>query len=200
MKNLEIAKIFSEFADILEMQGVEWKPIAYRRAARGIDAFGKPIEVLYKEGGLKALETIPGVGKHLSLKIEEFLKTGKIKAYIALKKEVPSGLEEMMHIPGLGPKKINVLYKKLKVTTVKQLTQAARAGKVAKLPGFGKKSEQEILSGYELVKGGKEAIVDLIKNRLQGAEIRTIFTNKELLGKTVIESVFCGSFEAEDDY
>ena len=155
MKNLEIARIFYEMADILEMQGVEWKPRAYRRAAKAIESLTEDIEVLWHRGGLKTLEEIPGVGERLAKKIEEFLKTGKIKEYEQLKRMVPFQLHEIMSIPGMGPKKAKRLYKELGVKTIKDLEKAVKEHKIAALPGFGEKSEKDILRGIQLYKASK---------------------------------------------
>jgi len=152
MKNLEIARIFYEIADILEMQGVEWKPQAYRRAARAIETSSKDVENIYKKGNLKALKEIPGVGDAIAKKIEEFIKTGKIKEYLRLKKTIPTGVEKIKNIPGMGPKKALLLHKKLKIKSIKDLEKAAKTGKIRKLPKFGEKSEEDILKGIELLK------------------------------------------------
>jgi DNA polymerase (family 10) len=152
MKNLEIAGIFYEMADILEMQNIEWKPRAYRRAARSIETLSKDVEVIYKKGGLKALKEIPGVGSAIAQKIEEFIKTGKVKEYLKLKKSIPPGVEKMLNIPGMGPKKALVLAKKLKIKSVKDLEKAAKTGKIRKLSRFGEKSEEDILKGIDLLK------------------------------------------------
>ena len=87
MKNLEIASIFYEIADMLEMQNVQWKPQAYRRAAKGLEALGEDVEEIYKKEGVKGFRKIPGVGEKLALKIEQYIKTGRINEYERLKKE-----------------------------------------------------------------------------------------------------------------
>ncbi len=155
-KNREIAELFVEMADVLEMLGVDWKPNAYRKAARSFETLNEPVEKLYAEGGVKALLEIPGIGQGLADKIEEFLKTGRVKEFEKLSKKIPDGVEEMMHVPGLGPKKVMRLYKKLKIAGLEQLKKAALAGKLRKLEGFGQKSEQDILRGLEIVKKGAE--------------------------------------------
>lgn len=144
-KNSEIAQIFYEIADILDMQSVPWKPIAYRNAARALDSLKTPVEAIYKEGGLEKLEALPNIGEALAKKIEEYLKTGKIKTYKRLLKEIPKQVRELMKIPGLGPKKIEKLSRELKIKDIKQLEKAAKAHKIAKLPGFGEESERDIL-------------------------------------------------------
>jgi DNA polymerase (family 10) len=151
MINLKIARIFSEIADILEIKGVQWKPQAYRRAARTIQALYKDVKQIYKEGGIKELENLPGIGKGLAKKIEEYIKTGKIKEYSKVKKSIPKGVEEFMKIPGMGPKKIKKIYTQLKIKSVKELKSAIKKGKISKLEGFGKKSEREILKSLGFV-------------------------------------------------
>jgi len=154
MKNREIADMFFEMADVLEMQGVDWKPNAYRKAARAIETLSEPIEKIYAKGGMKALMDIPGVGQSLAAKVEEFLKTGKMKEFNQVVSKIPKGVEEMMHVPGLGPKKVMKLYKKLKIKSLADLESAAKAGKLKKLEGFGAKSEQDILRGLGILKQG----------------------------------------------
>lgn len=156
MKNREIAGLFNEMADVLEMQGVQWKPAAYRKAARSLETLGEPVENVYKDGGKKALQEIPGVGESLAEKIEEFLKTGKMKEHEKLAKKVPKGVEEMMRVPGLGPKNVMKLFKELKIKSVKELEQAAKKGKLRNVEGFGKKTEEDILRNVKLVKKGQE--------------------------------------------
>ncbi len=156
MINQELAKIFEEIADILEMKEVDWKPAAYRKAARSIDALSEDVSIIFEKGGIKALREIPGVGESIADKIIEFIKTGKVKEFEKLKKSIPSGLEELMHVPGMGPKRAFLLYKRLKIKGVKDLEQAAKAGKIRKLKGFGEKSEQDILRGIGLIKKGAE--------------------------------------------
>ena len=158
MTNLKLAEIFYEMADILEMQNVQWKPRAYRQAARAIDSLEGDIEKIFKKGGLKILEEIPGVGEGIAKKIIEFLKTGKIKEYERLKKSIPGHIDVLMKIPGMGPKKVKKLNKILKISTVAQLKKAAQQHKIAAIPGFGKESEQDILEGIALMKKSKGKI------------------------------------------
>ncbi len=158
MKNPGIAAIFFEMADILEMQNVQWKPRAYRQAARSIDSLRQDVSDIYRKGGLKALEEIPGVGENLARKIEEFIKTGKVKAYEKLKKEVPSHINVLVKIPGMGPKKVKKLNELLKISNVSQLEKAARQHKIAGIEGFGDKSEQDILESIALMKKSKTHI------------------------------------------
>ena len=155
MKNQEITKIFYEIADYLEMKGVAFKPYAYQKAAITLETLEEDVKEIYKRGGLEALKEIPGVGESIALKIEEYLKTGKIKYYEEFKKKIPVNLEELMAVEGMGPKKTKVLYEKLGIRNIKDLEKAARAHKISPIFNFGEKTEKNILEGIEFVKRAK---------------------------------------------
>jgi DNA polymerase (family 10) len=152
MKNFQLAKIFSEMAFLLEMEDIQFKPKAYQKATQTIAVLTTDIEKIYQENNL---EQIPGVGEGIAKKIEEFIKTGKIKEYEKLKKQCPVDLENLTAIEGLGPKMIKILYKKLKIKNLNELEKKARAGKIRNLDGFGKKTEQNILKGIKFVRKSK---------------------------------------------
>lgn len=156
MKNTEIASIFFEMADILEMQNVAWKPVAYRKAARAIEELSEDVEEIYRKGGLNALEDISGVGENIANKIVEFIEKGKVKEYEMLKKSLPAGLSGLLQVPGLGPKKAMALYKELKIKNVDELEKAALSHKISKLPLFKEKAEENILKGLEIFRQGQE--------------------------------------------
>lgn len=156
--NQELSRIFYEMADILEMQDVEWKPQAYRRVAKVLETFVDDIEQVYKKSGVKGLMEIQGIGENIANKIEEYIKTGKIKAYERLKKSVPAHLNLLMNIKGMGAKRVKKLSKILNIKSIEQLKKAAEQHKIAKIPGFGLKSEQEILKNIELSKTQKNRI------------------------------------------
>ncbi|RME55571.1 DNA polymerase/3'-5' exonuclease PolX, partial [Candidatus Woesearchaeota archaeon] len=155
----DIAKIFKEMAEILEMKNVKWKPNAYNKASRVIEIMTKDLEEIYNEGGVKALEKINGVGEGMAEKIEEYIKTGKIKEYEKLKKSLPKGLLMLLDIPGMGPKKAKVLYQKLKIKNINDLQKAVEQHKVAKLEHFKEKSEENILKGIKLLKSSKGRVL-----------------------------------------
>jgi DNA polymerase (family 10) len=155
MKNQEIAKIFYEIAFFLEMEGVQFKPFAYEKAAITLEGLEEDVEEIYKREGFDGLKKIPGVGESIAQKIEEYLKTGKIKYYEDYKKKYPINLEELMGIEGVGPKRIKVLYEKLKIKNLNDLEKAAKAHKIAPLFGFGEKTEKNILEGIEFLKRSK---------------------------------------------
>ncbi|MDO8741459.1 MAG: DNA polymerase/3'-5' exonuclease PolX [Candidatus Woesearchaeota archaeon] len=156
MKNLEIAALFYEIADMLEMQNVQWKPQAYRKAAKGLEALGEDVEEIYKKEGIDGFRKIPGVGENLALKIEQYIKTGKINEYEKLKRSMPAHLNDLMAISSLGPKKAIILNKKLGIKSVGDLGRAIKQHRIAKLFGFGAKTEENILRGIELMKRGQE--------------------------------------------
>ena len=155
MRNQELAKIFYKIADFLEMDEVQFKPYAYQKAAIALETLEKDVKEIYKKGGIKALEKIPGIGKSIAEKIIEYLKTGKIKYEQDLKKKMPIDVEELSAVEGMGPKKIKILYQKLKIKNLKDLEKAAKTNKIACLFGFGEKSEKNILEGIAFLKKSK---------------------------------------------
>jgi len=155
MRNQELANIFYGIADYLKMEGVVFKPYAYQKVAITLENLEEDIADIYKKRGIRALEKIPGVGKNIAEKIEEYLKTGKIKDYEKLKKKTPVNMEELIRVEGMGPKKVKVLYQKLGIRNLKDLEKAAKAHKIAPLFGFGEKTEKNILEGIEFLKRDK---------------------------------------------
>ena len=155
MKNQEIAKIFYEIAEFLKIEEANFRSYAYQRVADNLETIEKNVEEIYKKGGLKALEQIPGVGKNIAEKIEEYLKTGKIKYCQDLKKKTPVNIEELVRVEGMGSKKIKVLYQKLGIRNLKDLEKAAKAHKITSLFGFGEKTEKNILEGIAFLKRSK---------------------------------------------
>jgi DNA polymerase (family 10) len=148
MDNIEIANIFNQVADILEIRGAnQFRVGAYRRAAQVIEALPKDINEIYQEGKLKE---IPGIGESLAEHIEELIKTGKCKEFETLKKKVPAGLIELMKIEGLGPKRVKFLYQKFGVKNIQQLEKLLASHRLLKEKGWGEKSEQNILAGIKL--------------------------------------------------
>jgi len=175
MVNQQLAKIFYEIAEYLAMDEVPFKPQAYERAARVIEGMEDDLEEIYGQGGKKALVEIDGVGQNLAEKIEEFIKTGRVKEHIELKKKCPVDLEHLSAVEGLGPKMIKTLYQKLKIRNLTDLTKAAKSGKIAKLPRFGPKTQENILRSIDFVKSGQGRILlgvalplaEKIENRLR---------------------------------
>ncbi|MFY9218526.1 MAG: DNA polymerase/3'-5' exonuclease PolX [Tepidanaerobacteraceae bacterium] len=151
MKNFEVAFIFYDIADILEIKGENFFKIrAYRKAAHTIENLPMDVKELAGESRLQEIE---GIGKALEEKIREIINTGTCRYYEELKKDFPRGLVEMLKIPGLGAKKIKVIYDNLGISSIEELEKAARAHKIRELPGMGVKTEQSILKGIQTLKG-----------------------------------------------
>lgn len=155
MENQEIAKIFYEIANYLEMEKIPFKPYAYQKAALTLEALTKDVEEIHKKGGVEALKKIPGIGESVALKIEEYLKTGKIKYYLKLKKKMPVNISELTSIEGVGPRMVKSLYQKLGIKNIEDLEKAAKSGKIRSLFGFGEKTEKNILEGIKFLKRSK---------------------------------------------
>lgn len=162
MKNKAFADLLEENAKFLDMKGSVWEPRAYRRAAQSIEGLADDIESIYKNGGLKALEDIDGVGKAIAKKIEEFLKTGKVREFEEIKASIPAVVLTLLKVPGLGPKKVMKLYEELKIKSVDDLIKAGESGKIAKLAGFGEKSQEEILKSVSREKGKRYPLTQVL--------------------------------------
>ena len=157
MINEELAKLFSRLAFYLEMDNIPFKPQAYEKAALIIEALDNDLKDIYQKEKLEGLKKIPGIGESIAQKIEEYIKTGKIKEIEKYQKKYPLNLDELMGIEGIGPKTLKTLYEKLKITNLKELEEAALSGKIRNLKRFGEKSEKNILEAIEFLKrsGGR---------------------------------------------
>lgn len=146
--NADIAAIFEEIADLLEIQGANpFRVRAYRNAARTVGELGREVKTLLEKNG--ELPKLPGIGADLGAKIQEIVETGKSAFLLRLRQEVPPAITELLKVPGLGPKRVNALYQHLEVQTPEQLYRAAKDGRIHALPGFGEKTEQNILQAVE---------------------------------------------------
>ena len=155
MKNQNLAKMFYEIADYLEMDGVPFKPYAYQKAAMTLEAMKEDVEDVYKQGGVKALRALPGVGDAIAKKIEEYLTTGGLRYYEEFKEKMPIDLDEIIRVEGMGPRRAKILFEKLGVKNLKELEEAARGRRIAPLSGFGEKTENNILEAIEFLKRSK---------------------------------------------
>lgn len=156
MKNKELADLLYEIADFLEIQEEQYKPRAYRTAARNVESLSEDIEAVHKRG---ELEQITGVGESIAEKIAEYLETGELAYYEELKSDLPVDIDAITSIEGVGPKTTKKLYLELGVTTLEDLERAAEAGEIAELEGFGEESQQNILDNLELAKRGQERML-----------------------------------------
>lgn len=154
LSNQQLAAIFADIADRLDIQGKENAFVirAYRTAGENIANFPRPLADIYAEGGTAALDEISGIGKEIAKKIETLLVTGRLAFYEQLKAAVPDGVVAMLRVPGVGPKRVKEFWEKLGITDIEALEAAARAGKLRALPKMGEKAEAKILAGIESLK------------------------------------------------
>lgn len=146
--NLDIAAIFEEIADFLEIKGDNpFRVRAYRNAVLTLKGLGEEVKTLLNQG--QDLTRLPGIGKDLLGKIKEILDTGTCRTLEKLRKQMPPGLTELLRVPGLGPKRVQKLYRMLNIQNTEQLLQAARDGHIRDLFGFGEKTERHILEMLE---------------------------------------------------
>ncbi len=150
LTNEELAEKIAETGQLYEMQGVQFKPRAYARAAEQIESFGQNVADLYKEKGEKGLREIPGVGPGIAGHIVAMLKTGTFAEYKELKKAIPIDVQDLERVEHVGPKTALALYKKLGVKNVAGLRKAAAAGKLAKVVGV--TMAEKISKGLEFLK------------------------------------------------
>jgi len=157
MKNRELAEIFDRMADVIELQGGNpFRVRSYRKASRIIGDLTEDIADIAREGRLGEL---PGIGEAFVQKIKEYLDTGRLAAHDELVAQVPPGVLEMMHVPGLGPKTAGLVYKKAGIESIGQLAEAIEAGRLADLPGLGAKKLQNILKGIQVYRSGQGRVL-----------------------------------------
>src|SRR2546422_9581548 len=148
MRNLEIASVFNQIADLLEIQGATpFRIRAYRRAALNIEGLADNVETLSLGG---SLDDIPGIGSDLAGKIDEYLRTGRMEFHEQLKKEVPPGLARMVEIPSVGPKTAKEIYDRFRIEAIEDLEALCKTDKLLSVPGFKQKTVDNILRGIEL--------------------------------------------------
>ncbi|MFQ6132859.1 MAG: DNA polymerase/3'-5' exonuclease PolX [Armatimonadota bacterium] len=154
MDNREIAKAFEQIAHLMEVDGADrFRVRSYENVARTIRELGQSVEAIAEAG---ELESIPRVGKSTAGKIEELLETGKITALEELKAKFPAGLLDMLEIPGMGPKKVALVYNELGIGDVDALAEAAEGGELRELEGMGAKTEENVLRGIKVYREGQE--------------------------------------------
>jgi DNA polymerase (family 10) len=145
MNNRQLAETFTLIGNLCEIKGeVIYVILAYRKASESLMTLGREASDYWKEGKLRE---IPGVGKAIAEKIDELLTTGKLEFLEKLKREIPPSLADWLQVPGLGPKKIALIWKTLNITALSELETAAKNGQLRDLPGMGSKSETAILEG-----------------------------------------------------
>jgi DNA polymerase (family 10) len=150
VKNELVARTLYEIADLLDLDGVAFKPRAYRRAAEVVESLGEPIEDLVRDGRHSEL---PGVGEAIARKIAEIVETGHLVYHDELRAKLPIDLHALTRVEGVGPKTAKLLYDTLGVRSLADLEAAARDGKVRAVKGLGAKTEEKILRGLAETRG-----------------------------------------------
>ena len=142
--NNDVAAVFEEIADLLEIDEANaFRVRAYRNAARLLRGLSTEAAEMIAKG--RDLSELPGIGKDLAGKIAEIVKTGSCDLLKKLRRKFPPALSDLLAIPGLGPKRVSTLYHELDIHTLTQLRRAAKDGRIRGLPGFGAKTEKQIL-------------------------------------------------------
>jgi DNA polymerase (family 10) len=146
--NDDVADVFEKIADLLEIRGENpFRVRAYRNGSREVRSLPKELAGLAQEDA--DLTRLPGIGEALAGKIREILETGTCQTLKKLEKQLPPDLTELLHLPGLGPKRVHALHYDLDINTPEQLYRAAKDGRLRELPGFGPKTEAAIVSALE---------------------------------------------------
>jgi DNA polymerase (family 10) len=164
MHNADIARQFEDLAELLELEGANpFRVRAYRNAARTIETSPQSIAEVVADPNHDLTE-LPGIGKDLAEKIETIVRTGSLPQLEEVRAKFHPDVVKMLRIPGIGPKKVAALIDQLHVRTLVDLRAAAEAGKIADLKGFGKKTEQIILEGLDLVEqAGQRVLISAAK-------------------------------------
>ncbi len=148
MDKKAVAEILDEMGTLFEIKGENpFKCRAYHNGARVVEALTQDIAELVKSDRIKEVK---GIGPGLAETIKDLVSTGTSKSYESVKSSLPPGLLEMVKIQGLGPKRIKILFEKLKITSIPELKEACEKHRLAQLDGFGEKTEENILKGIEL--------------------------------------------------
>lgn len=161
--NRQAAELLSTLADLLEIRGEQvYKVLAYRRAAESILSLGRELRAVWQAG---ELESIPGVGRAIAVKLDELLRTGRLEFYERVAAEVPAGLVEVLRVGDVGPKKAARFWKELGITSLEELERAAQQGRLRALPGMGERSEARILESIAALRRRQSGRVLLGKAR-----------------------------------
>ncbi|HEX7484850.1 MAG TPA: DNA polymerase/3'-5' exonuclease PolX [Vicinamibacterales bacterium] len=146
MDNLVIARVLVEIADLLEIKGENpFKIRAYRNGADTVSACSEPVASL----SVEQLLQLPGIGRDLAGRIRELVDTGAVAVHRELLAEFPATLLELMHLQGVGPKTVSMLYRTVGISTPDELEAAARSGRLRNLRGMGAKKEALILKALD---------------------------------------------------
>ncbi|MDD3775635.1 MAG: DNA polymerase/3'-5' exonuclease PolX [Sulfurovaceae bacterium] len=188
ISNIEIAAIFDQLADLLEIKGENpFKVIAYRNAVHTIENMGTDLSKMIKDG--VNLSEIPTIGESIAKKIEEIVKTGELSKLEDLKRSFPPHLLDLLNIKGIGPKRTKILYENLHISSLEELKQAAIDHKIRDLESFDEKLEQMILEGTKLAKKeGKRFLYSVAEPHAN--DITSYMKNSKEVSKAIIAGSF----------
>ena len=155
MRNAEVAALLEEYAALLEANGEEYKPNTYRRAAENVREYPGAVEDLAAEGR-DAVERIDRVGEAIAAKVVEYVETGEIAELEELRADLPVDMAALTRVEGVGPKTVGALYEELGVTTLEELREAAEAGRIREVKGFGAKTEENIRENVAFAQQAEE--------------------------------------------
>ncbi len=185
MKNDEVAALLHEIGDMLDILGEDgFRVVSYHRAGRAVEGLTADIEDLARDG---KLGEIPGVGSAIADKIVEYVTTGRLGYHEELKARFPPGVLELLQVRGIGPKKVQILWRQLGITDLATLEQAAKHRRLRRIKGFGEKTEANLLKAIETFRQGQQRallwdaakIVDALRAHL---EARTPITQFQAAG------------------
>lgn len=184
MINQQVARLFNEMADLLELKSENpFRVRAYRRAAQSIDNLPEDLALMPDR---KLLE-VPGIGKDLAAKIKEYIASEKIEAHEKLTKDLPSGVSNILSVPGIGPKTTKLLFDELKIKDIEELERFAKEHRLSTLPGIKEKTEGNILKGIAMLKRGRDRqplgkVLPLAKELLEQLQNKAPLTKLCLAG------------------
>jgi DNA polymerase (family 10) len=186
METVRIAQVLDEMGTLLELQGENpFRCRAYHTAAQALSSLPADLTPMIADG---SLAKVPGIGETMHTKIAQLATSGQLPAYDELRRKTPPGLVALLRIPGLGPKKIKVLFDELKIETLADLRLAGEAGKIAVLKGFGAKTQAKILEGISFVESVGDRILQSKARRLVAPIIAAVRSHP-----AVIRAEVCGS-------
>jgi DNA polymerase (family 10) len=186
METARIAQIIDEMGTLLEIKGENpFRCRAYHTAAQSLGHLPADLRDMIADGSLKE---VAGIGETMYSKIVQLSTTGQLASYDELKRSMPPGLVALLRIPGLGPKKIKVLHDELKIETLADLRAAADSGKIAKMKGFGEKTQTNIVAGINFVEKASERILQSTARRLVAPIVEQLRGHRD-----VIRIEVCGS-------
>jgi DNA polymerase (family 10) len=192
MDKKSIVAILDEMGTLLELQGANpFKSRAFHNASRALEGVTDDLAALVASGEIRE---VPGIGESIAKIIADLVTKGKSKEYDDLKKAFPAGVLEMLRIPGLGPKKVKVLFEKKKIASLEELESAAKQNRLAEIPGFGEKTEQNILKGIAALRVRTEK--HLFPNAFQPANDILLHLKRQ---KGVIRAEIAGSLRRKKE-